>query len=205
MTYYYREMNLTITCINHLLREVIEGLQHLPLVGYPRCWNIAQKYSISVANYYEQKYGSTFFSFIIFSPLEQPTTTIFYTNLVDGWDTLVRHCAKQFDWEMFKATIIDADDNHYSGYYFHYYRGQRQRHILCYREPQWVFYEEGIPLPFENINLYSKRLKKGRLNKDIVLLYMSKAGWHLLSKDFWTPVNGLYYEYHQVKKLNKRT
>ena len=106
---------------------------------------------------------------------------------------------------MFKATIIDADDNHYSGYYFHYYRGQRQRHILCYREPQWVFYEEGIPLPFENINLYSKRLKKGRLNKDIVLLYMSKAGWHLLSKDFWTPVNGLYYEYHQVKKLNKRT
>lgn len=196
-------MNLTITCIDRPLREVMEGLQHLPLVGYPRCWNIAQKYSISVANYYEQKYGSTFFSFIIFSPAEQPTTTIFYTNLVDGWDTLVRHCAKQFNWEMLKATIIDADDNHYQGYQFHYYGGQCQRHILCYREPQWVFYEEGIPLPFENVDLYSKRLKKDRLNKDIILQYMSIAGWHLLSKDFWMPANGLYYEYCQVKKFSE--
>ena len=77
-------------------------------------------------------------------------------------------------------------------YHFHYYSSTKCRHILCYQDPQWVFYEDGAPLEFENVELYKLRLKKKRLNKEIILQYLNHLGWNLLDENFWRTENVVY-------------
>ena len=75
-------------------------------------------------------------------------------------------------------------------YHLHYYSKINVRNILCYRDPQWVFYEDGEPLEFENTELYKQRLKRKRFNKEIILKYVHY--WDIMDERFWRTDNAAY-------------
>ena len=52
----------------------------------------------------------------------------------------------------------------------------------------------GNPLPFENEDYYFRRLKKDRINADIILEYMNALGWNMLDDSFWLSHKQAYYE-----------
>ncbi len=52
----------------------------------------------------------------------------------------------------------------------------------------------GNPLPFENEDYYSRRLKNDRINADIILEYMNALGWNMLDDSFWLSDKQAYYE-----------
>lgn len=52
----------------------------------------------------------------------------------------------------------------------------------------------GTPLPFENEGYYSRRLKKDRINADIILEYMNALGWNMIDDYFWVSDKLSYYE-----------
>lgn len=54
-------------------------------------------------------------------------------------------------------------------------RGRWTRSVLCYWDSdEWVFHQEGAPLPFEKTGLYENRRKKDRLPPEVVQDYVGQ-------------------------------
>lgn len=127
--------------------------------------------------------------FVLFEPTCNIGTTVCYTNLTNGWGEVFDGNSPSLGFKAYHCRICDEL---YASYHFACFDGTKKRYILCYQDPQWVFYEEGVPLDFENVELYKLRLKKKRLNKEIILQYLNHLGWNLLDENFWRTENVVY-------------
>lgn len=145
-----------------------------------------------INEYYTQQYNAPREQFILYTPTSNPHSTIMFANIMDGYVSLVKYVSKTCGMKYYNVLISDGWSNWMEAYHFDYYSPMKTRHILCYRDPQWVFYEEGEPLEFENVELYKSRLKKNRLNKEIILQYLNYLGWDIQQNDFWKPIYGCY-------------
>ena len=47
---------------------------------------------------------------------------------------------------------------------------------MLYREPGWVFSEQGEPLPFEDPAAYQRPKKKDRLTREMLFAYATQIG-----------------------------
>jgi hypothetical protein len=88
--------------------------------------------------------------------------------------------------------ISNNDDSFLDAFHFFYYSDIYIRHILCYQDPRWTFYEDGTPLPFEDLERYKLRIKKQRLNKEVIIHYLRCAGWDIEDENFWKPQGPVY-------------
>ena len=66
------------------------------------------------------------------------------------------------------------------------------------------FFMSGNPLPFENDDYYSRRLKKDRINADIILEYMNALGWNMLDDSFWLSHKQAYYEVREFTGVQQK-
>ena len=60
-------------------------------------------------------------------------------------------------------------------------------------DDRWDFYEEGEPMPFEQTERYTERLRRKRLTNDMVLDYAKALGWDLRDPAFWTSDQDAWY------------
>ena len=82
-------------------------------------------------------------------------------------------------------------------YFLHFANeNMEERDILAYKDPNWVFYEKGTPLPFEETELYNKRRIKQRLNCDIIINYLHKYGVEFENIDLNITENFTYSSYN---------
>ena len=161
---------------------------------------IGKEYSVHQINtqsmvlyeYYFQQYNAPQVSFILYAPQSKPQTTVLYANIIDGYVRLIEYVAKQCGMKYYSITISDGKSKCMEAYHLHYYSKINVRNILCYRDPQWVFYEDGEPLEFENTELYKQRLKRKRFNKEIILKYVHYLGWDIMDERFWRTDNAVY-------------
>ena len=51
-----------------------------------------------------------------------------------------------------------------------------ERQVMVYYEGGWVFSENGVPLPFEDLTAYKCRRKKDRLTREMLLTYAQHVG-----------------------------
>lgn len=66
------------------------------------------------------------------------------------------------------------------------------------------FFMSGNPLPFENEDYYSRRLKKDRINAVIILEYMNALGWNMLDDSFWLSHKQAYYEVREFTGVQQK-
>lgn len=59
----------------------------------------------------------------------------------------------------------------------------KERLVYALREDRWIFYEEGEPLPFENLDYYKRRMIKERIGNDVIIEYLSKLGVNFFDID----------------------
>ena len=130
--------------------------------------------------------------FVLFEPVCNIGTTICYTNLSNGWGEVFDGNASLLGFKAYHCRICDVCDERYAAYHFNCFDGTKKRYVLCYQDPQWVFYEEGKPLEFEDVELYKSRMKKKRLNKEIILQYLKRLGWDVMNENFWCTENVVY-------------
>lgn len=74
-------------------------------------------------------------------------------------------------------------------------KGEDKRVVYAMKDPRWIFYQEGNPLPFENLDYYQNRYIKNRLNQAILLEYLEKLGFCILENDFWRSEKALFVEF----------
>ena len=149
----------------------------------------------SIRQYYTQQYNAPQIKFLLFAPKCNPHTTIMFANIIDGYVNLVKYVFKECNMEYYNVSIFNGEQSQMmTSYHFHYYSQYRERHLLCYQDPQWVFFDKGLPLWFENTSYYKHRIKKNRLNENIITEYLKSLGWDINNDIFWLPSNG-YYEF----------
>ena len=149
-------------------------------------------YIYSLKNYYEQQYKSSKIEFIIYTPTSNPFGTIILTNIMDGYIQLFRNFSKSTRLDFYHLSILNNQKGYLNSYHFNFYSHKGNRHILCYQDPRWTFYEDGTPLPFEDLGRYKLRIKKQRLNKEVILHYLRCAGWDIEDENFWKPQGPVY-------------
>lgn len=134
---------------------------------------------------------------MMWEPCNAPGTTIFRTTLEDCHSSLF-HCQTKTGLEAFLIRICNQKGR--AAYTFWRRNGDR-RSERCVQyiqdSPRSEFYVEGNPLPFENVAYYSRRLKKRRINADIILEYMNALGWNMTDDAFWSSDKPAYYEIRQ--------
>ncbi len=126
--------------------------------------------------------------FIIWEPIMNPEQTVFVSNVMDGWLTLMNtlSCYRKID--IIKVSISSPKDSYPCNRYelIKCHDQQNQRVIYSMKEDNgWVFYQQGIPQKFEKIDNYQKRLKRDRLNRELVLEYTKMSGFDLNHINFW--------------------
>ena len=104
---------------------------------------------------------------------------VFYmSNLIDGYLWPINFIHKHVHCNSYFCKMSNENDLFYLGYFFYVYSSDgAKRHIQAIQdEKRWEFYEDGNPLPFEDLALYNNRLVKKRINNDIIKMYISKLG-----------------------------
>ena len=194
------DINVTLTFFPYDIEYVKDNF--ISAIGDE--YNVRNRgYKGVINEYYIQQYNAPKQQFVLFSPKSNPHTTIMYANIMDGYVNLIEFVAEKCGMEYYNISICDGTSQMMEAYHFHYYSSAGCRHILCYQDPQWVFYEEGEPLEFENVELYKLRLKKKRLNKEIILQYLNHLGWNLWDENFWHTENVVYEFEEYNKKMDK--
>ena len=142
------------------------------------------------------------FKFMLFEPLTNPNTTIFFSNLLDGWYTAVYNYARLFKTNIFHIGLtVDRGLKNNPAYFFTklYYNDKskfEQRVVQLVKDNNWTFYENSEkvkPLSIENIEYYKSKRKVDKLNNEIIIQYLRKAGYDLTDKNFFETNKNVYY------------
>ena len=142
------------------------------------------------------------FKFMLFEPLTNPKTTIFFSNARDGWYTAVYNYARLYKKDIFQIGFpVDKNLKNNPAYFFTKFQYNdksefEQRVVHLIKENNWTFYENSDivkPLFMENMEYYKSKRKTDRLNKEIIIEYLNKAGYDLTDKNFFQTNNNVYY------------
>lgn len=114
--------------------------------------------------------------------------TVYISNIPDGWFMQSKYIAKEMNIPFYYFRIsIDGITESINQFYFIDYSLDipLERVVYAMQDPKWIFYESGKPLFFENTNYYINRIKKKRINKNIITEYCKKIDLDIQKDDFW--------------------
>ena len=118
-----------------------------------------------------------FGTFSFWKSSKYPFLIFFSSNYSDGRFTLCNVIHNKTGCAYVLCRMHNGKGDYMPGCMFHYVdENTQERHILAYKAPKWVFYQQGTPLPFEDTSLYNSRFIKKRLNTKIIITYLYKLG-----------------------------
>ena len=121
--------------------------------------------------------------------------TIMFPNLQDGWATLFYNITRRLKAKSCYMTIMDYKKLVDASNYFIYCEYSQERVVYTLKEDRWMFYEQGVPLSFENTAYYTARQKKERLSKEIMMEYCESLGITSNGLIHLNPDGAFSYEY----------
>jgi len=134
---------------------------------------------------------------VLWQPPDSPGTVL-YGNQYDGFHSLGSVLNDDYHLEMTRIAIsmdIDAPDS--DSYLFckfeHNFSDGRERYVRVMWDDRWDFYEKGEPMPFEQTENYTQRIRRKRLTNEMVLDYAKALGWDLRDPSFWTSKKEAWY------------
>lgn len=134
-------------------------------------------------------YNSNKIKFILFEPSTNPGVTVFFPNFSDGWYTAVYNYTRLNNKSAFQVGFTVENTMEYPAFFFKFFythKGQiKERTVYAIKEDKWVFFAEGNPLAIEDIENYSKKKIKDRINNEIIIGYLKKAGYNLTDNNFF--------------------
>ena len=113
-----------------------------------------------------------------------PNYIFFTSNLEDGWESLFECIHKKLKCNSIYCRMSGKMDDYPAYSFFYFDDKMNERYIQSLKDdPRWVFYQQGTPLWFEDTSHYGKKLKKDRMNNEIIIDYLSKLGIDFMKID----------------------
>ncbi len=123
---------------------------------------------------------------LFWEPRVCPSTTAFMGAFDDGMCHSVWSLSQDSPNTWINVRIYDNAE--YPGCFFDYYSDYRKvlrRLMACRDETGWDFALQGPIQLFENAGYYARRLKRDRLNREIISEYMESLGYLIAQDAFW--------------------
>jgi hypothetical protein len=184
---------LSLTCINQELYSLVDKLK--VILNDKSSWLTEEKlvYPQDILSISLQKGLPLKTQIIVWKPLLNPETSIFFTNLIDGWNTLIHILSEKFEMEVFQIQYFDDKEDYMCSFF--YKKGKKERVVRVMYDGKLTFFTKGEPLFCEKLDFYHKRRIKDRFNLSLLLEYMQCFGWNIDSEKFWQANNsGFYFE-----------
>lgn len=135
---------------------------------------------------------------IFFESLLLKSKTIMLSNSYDGWITLANHISSKTNSGhiTFFITFDEKKENDAQYMFVNKISEEEERVVYSMKEEsRWLFFQDGKPQSFENIEHYRKRRIKERLNVAILVDYCQKLGLDIMNDSFWiSDKDALYLE-----------
>jgi len=139
--------------------------------------------------------GKHFPKAVFFIPKCCQDKTIMISNYSDGWITLGNKISNESSSFHYNFRLSKGENENLINSFTFWNNGKNQRVVYTIKDPKWLFYEQGNPLWFENVENYKKRLIRDRLNFEILVSYCEKIGIYILNKNFFASEdNAIYLE-----------
>lgn len=185
--------HVSFTCINENI-DTITSAVHQILTKKNNIWEVKkQDLDLKLLYFpYPPKglmYDSKFF---LWEPKNCIGTTIFMSNYLDGWHSLMTILAKNFQTEQVEIHLSNNIDIE-PMFSFHYRKGNTERIIRSMIDGKWQFYQKGEKLLFENESYYTRSKIKDRMNYDIICEYLWAMGWDIKSNLFYLSNHSAVY------------
>lgn len=126
----------------------------------------------------------------LFSPRSSPAWTCLVANRVDGWSSLAWIVGKETEGRVYGFTIADPTLPDPDNTMWVTEGGRDLRIVTARKDTRWEFFQQGMPLEFEDTDLYGARLAKHRLPPDVVVRYAEHVGANVLDDSFWNDGRG---------------
>lgn len=147
---------------------------------------------------------SKYSKMVLWSPTDGQT--VMSGSQSDGFLTIGYILSRRFGYDIVRICLTTDLDNRindeeiYQCRYFHYLgkSDSDERLVRVMQDPRWVFFEMGEPLPFEQTEKYTERIKKKRLTNDMILDYAEAMGYDVRNPDFWKSDNAIYLEWSDI-------
>jgi hypothetical protein len=99
---------------------------------------------------------------------------IMLPNLQDGWLSLFHRIAGDLKITGYHFKLCSDKEPYNCIIYLE--NGIEKRICYTLKDTKWIFFEKGEPLFFEEPENYTKKIKKDRLDKEIMIKYCNKLG-----------------------------
>jgi hypothetical protein len=186
-----------ISCINGNIEQVKSAIDKiLKIADHEHTWHIEYKTFACIKEvcFPMPLKGHNFNrKFLIWSPSSNSNTTIFFSNLGDGWHSLIHILSTKYLFPSYTIALenILSEEPHFL---FYYQEDKKKRIVRAMKESnRWNFYEDGTPLVFENLDNYTKKRIKDRVTKQILLDYLKCLNWDILDDAFLNSSKAILY------------
>jgi hypothetical protein len=178
---------LVFNCIEGRLEKVFEEFQQI-IDKFDETW-IFNRADLNIEQIYfpaPPHGGAQYIEFVLWEPAIQKGSTICMVNSRCGWAHFIRKYSQYYKRPCQHIAFSNQYDDYPAFFFYYHEHGKRQRIIQALKDdPKWVFYQEGEPLPFENLSHYKKRRIRDRLTRDIIIEYSKMLGWDIEDENFW--------------------
>jgi len=134
-------------------------------------------------------YNSNKVKFLLYEPASNPGSTVFFPNFADGWYTAVNNYTRLNNKSAYQVGFTIDNAREHPAYFFSYFyvdKGQiKDRTVHAIKEDKWVFYAGETSLAIEDTNNYTRKRIKDRINNEIIISYLQKAGYDLTNNNFY--------------------
>ena len=123
---------------------------------------------------------------VIFSPVSNLGLTVFWSNLQDGWYTLINKINNKLECSIFRIGLSSDNVKYPFSMLELYENGCSKRFVRNMLDgKKWEFFQEGEILPFENRDNYNKKKISSRFDRKLLLEYLTALGFDLFDEKFW--------------------
>lgn len=139
--------------------------------------------------------GAHPFKLVVYTPCSCPSSTVFISNRRDGWNSFCYLMAERHKKFQIQVTSTSNHAKYPKNMFQTWHDGRSSRIVMALRDDdKWKFSERGETQPFEENGLYLHKLIKERMNRNIIISYLNKIGYHVDSAAFWeSTTDGIYF------------
>jgi hypothetical protein len=130
--------------------------------------------------------GAHLYRVTIHAPKNCAGASVIRTNVADGWSSLSYLVAREHESYQMQIISTRADVEYPQNRIEIWNNGESKRVVMAMRDSdRWEFVQDGIPENFEDLTLYTNRIKRKRLDRAVLVKYAQRAGFEIAQSGFW--------------------
>ncbi len=125
---------------------------------------------------------------ILLSEVEGPNgkKTLFVSSVADGYSSMVYMVSSKVPGIHVSIQISRSSIQYPRNALTALQAEECVRVVYAMRDTnRWEFFQNGTPMPFEDVSLYSARLKRNRVTPEIISRYLLKIGYGSIDRSYW--------------------